>query len=131
MANTVEVQTIVDGKSKLVVHIHLDSDGVSGELSNLLLIDKTTFNSPQFTKLQLLEIRSNLIGFTAELISNGVTPKHLWQCVDYEQHQCFEQIGGIPNNATTPDGNIHITTNGFTTAGDSGHIELTFRKHYN
>jgi len=128
MANTVEVQTLVDGPRKLIVHVHLDSDGVSGELSAQLLIDASTY-TPAFTSCYIESIKSNLVGFSAELLWDATTDKHAYQMPDYEQVQDFREMGGIPNNAGAgKTGDINITTTGFTAAGDSGHIVLTLVK---
>lgn len=129
MANTVETQTILDDPRNLVVRVHLDSDGASGELSAVKIIDASTY-SPAFTDCSLVGVQSNLIGFTAELIWDATANVHAWVCPDYEQRQDFSDFGGIPNNAGAgKTGDMLITTNGFTAAGDTGHIILRFKKN--
>lgn len=128
MANTVEIQTIVDGPKDLIVRIHLDSDGAAGELSAVTVVDASTY-TPAFTDCSIVRVQSNLIGFTAELLFDATTDKHGWVCPDYEQQQDFSSFGGIPNNAGVgKTGDINISTNGFTAAGDTGHIILHLRK---
>lgn len=131
MANTVETTTLVDGSRDLIVRIHLDSDGASGELSNQVIVDASTF-TPAFTEVKLMKIKSNLIGFTAELIWDADTDAHAWVCPDYEQNMDFTDMGGIPNaNLTNPTGDILLTTSGFTATTDTGHILLYLKKKNN
>jgi hypothetical protein len=57
--------------------------------------------------------------------------EHIWSLPDYQQNQCFEYFGGIPNTElTTPLGDISISTTGLG-AGDTGHIMLYFKKKNN
>lgn len=130
MANTIETHTIVDGPKDLIVRIHLDSDGVTGELSAQQIVDASTYNPP-FTDCHIMHIQSNLVGFTGELLFDATADTHGWVCPDYEQDQDFSWFGGIPNNAGAGiTGDINITTNGFTAAGDSGHIILHLKKKF-
>lgn len=128
MANTVETETLVDGSRNLVVRIHLESDGVSGELSDLVLIDASTY-TPAFTNSKIMKIQSNLIGFTAELAWDATANVHAWSLPDYEQDQDFSYVGGLPNKAGAgKTGDLLISTAGFTAAGDNGHILIYMKK---
>lgn len=126
MANTIEVQTLVDGSRNLVVKVHIDGDG-TGDESATTLIDASAY-SPAFADAKLMKIQSNLVGFTAELLWNATTDKHAWQLPDYEQVQDFHYFGGIINDAGSgKNGDVNITTTGLG-AGDSGHMILYFKK---
>lgn len=126
MANTVEIETIVDGSRNLVVKVHIDGDG-SGEETNKLLVDASTY-APAFTDLKLMKIQSNLIGFSAELIWDATVNVHGWTLPDYEQNQEFYEMGGIHNNAGAgKTGDVLISTIGLG-AGDTGHALLYFKK---
>lgn len=69
MSNIIETQTIVDGSRNLVVRAHIDGDG-SGDESHTVLIDASEY-TPPFTEVKLMQIESNLVGFTMELIWEG------------------------------------------------------------
>lgn len=131
MANTIDKQTIIDGSKKLIVKIFFASDGVTGELSDYVLIDASTY-SPAFTDCTIKMVHSELSGFTAKLIFAGATPANALHIPDYEAHYNSKEIGyfgGIPNNAVTPTGDILLTTTGFTAAGDQGTIIIELEKN--
>ena len=126
MANTVETQTIVDGSRNLVVKVHIHGDG-TGDESETLLIDASSY-TPAATSLKLMEVKSNFVGFTAELIWDATTNVHAWQMPDYEQRQEFWQVGGIPSNVGAGEtGDVLITTSNLGN-GDSGTALLFFKK---
>lgn len=134
MANTVAKQTLIDGSRNLVVKIYLESDGASGELSDTVLIDASTY-SPAFTDAKLVSVHANLSGFTAKLEWDATTDTPLISLPDYEVHYSGNEVGvgvnGIPNDAGTGvTGDILITTSGFTAAGDRGTIVIHLVKKY-
>ena len=128
MANTIETRTILDGSRNLIVHVHLDSDGAAGDVANTVIVDASSY-SPAFTDAKLVHIHSNIVGFTAELLWDATANIHAWSCPDYEQDKDFAHIGGLQNTAGAgKTGDLLITTTGFSTAGDTGHIILEFKK---
>jgi hypothetical protein len=127
MANTISRQTIIDGSRQLVVKIYLESDGSSGELTDYVLIDASTY-SPPFTDWKIISLNSNLVGFTAKLKWDATTDVPFATLPDYDvnySHQEFDDIMGFPNNAGTGrTGDLLISTSGFATAGDYGTIVI-------
>lgn len=131
MPNVITSQTIVDGSRNLIVKIHIDGDG-SGEETGTVLLDASSY-SPAFTNAKLIGIHSQLTGFVAELEWDGATNSELLIVPDYEFNLNGDQIvhfGGIPNDATTPTGDILITTVGLG-ANDHGSIILELKKRNN
>ena len=131
MANTIELQTIVDGPRHLVVKVHIHGEAAGSDESETVLIDASTY-TPAFTSCTLIGIHSSLVGFTAELLWDATTNISLIDLPDYEYNLNGHQIGwfsGIPNNAAAgKTGDILITTTGMTTAADHGTIILELRK---
>lgn len=126
MANTVEVQTILDGKTALVVRVHLEGDG-TGDETDTVIVDASSY-TPAFTDFSIMGISSNLVGFSAELEFDATANVHAFTCPDYNQDQNFRNFGGIPNNAGAgKTGDLVITTTGLG-AGDTGHIILELKK---
>lgn len=72
MANTIEVNYILDDSRNLVAHCHIDGDG-SGDEAYSTVIDASALNY-SFSKFKLMEVSSNLIGFSCELTAEG-TPR--------------------------------------------------------
>lgn len=134
MANTIDKQTIIDGSKHLVVKIYLESDGASGELSDVVLIDASTY-SPAFTDAKLVSIHANLSGFTAKLEWDATTDAPIMAVPDYEVHFTGNETSlfdGIANNAGTGvTGDVLISTTGFTAAGDYGTIIIHLVKKNN
>lgn len=131
MANTVESEIYVDGSRNTVLKIHLESDGVEGELSGVVVVDASAL-TPATTDMKLMKIESQLSGFTAELLWDATTPIHLMEIPDYDMESDFSAFGGIINKAGAgKTGDIKITTLGFTAAGDNGHIILYLKKKNN
>lgn len=132
MPNTITRQTLVDGDRALIVKVNILGDG-SGEETDTVLIDASTY-SPAATENKLRKIEYCLNGFTATLEWDGATDAPLISLasdhpyfVQYDFCEDSLQSGGIVNNATTPTGDVLITTAGLG-AGDNGHIILYLAK---
>lgn len=126
MANTIASQTIQDGSRNLVVKVTIIGDG-SGEETNKIIVDASTF-TPAFTNCKLMRIDYGFAGFAASLKWDGATDAELITLpADHTETQKYCFIEGIPNNATTPTGDILMTTVGLD-AGDTGHLVLYIKK---
>lgn len=131
MANTVTLQSIIDGPKTHVVKIYLASDGVAGELTDQVVVNVSAL-LPAATKVSLERVQWSLNGFDALLEWDATTDVAIFtlganaSTSDLD----FSKYGGIPNNAGTGvTGNILLTTVGFTTTADTGIIILTCRKN--
>lgn len=124
MANTINIQTIVDGPRNVIVNVYLASDGSTGDITDSVLIDFSALSgSPTTVKVERVE--AVFTGFAGTLEFDGSTDApflHIpdGEFIDYD----WCKVKGVPNNATAPTGDITLTTLGFATAGDNGSITI-------
>jgi len=134
MAHTIDVTTLIDGPRNAVFHIYLVCDGVTGDLSDEVLIDPLDLvpNAGQTPSLTIEEITYDLSGFSARLeFEYLVGNTGAWTMAgDQSGHVCFNSFGGIKDRSGTLDGSgkLMISTKGFTSADDAGSIILKMRK---
>lgn len=132
MANTVTVRTLIDGRRHTVVHVHMKSDGVSGELDDFIVVDVSTLN-PVPVNLTVEEIWYDLVGFDARLdFDSTLSDKVVWKLSSgKENHQDFRSFGGVKDNvASGGTGDVQMTTDGFTGLSDEGTIIIKVRKDF-
>lgn len=137
MAHTVAKTIILDSQREGVIHYTLISDGTSGELNKLVIMDPTTdFNIipqgnqslPGITNgmtyrnsmsFSVLEMWFNLQMFSAQLqYDNGVNPQNIWLLSPNsgDAHYDFTSFTGIKDRTGLDGtGRIVITTQGFAT----------------
>ena len=137
MANAVEITKIHDGERNAVFSIYLASDGTTGELSNTKLVDVSTLNTNSdgvaVDNVRIDRIQANLEGFAAELEwGNSGTNENILHISDTSEFDFdYERAGGITNPKSSGyDGDITISTNGFSAANDNGYIYLECTKRY-
>jgi hypothetical protein len=134
MANTVTITKILPGNYRSQFHIFLLSDGLSGELSDEVIIDPVADLGIDSSKRLAIEfITFNLAGFTArvEFDSGLVEDTMLWVLPEQANgHVEFDHWGGlIDQSGSDGSGKIQLTTTGFTTAGDQGSILIQTRNN--
>ncbi|HDA7291300.1 TPA: hypothetical protein O5T71_002607, partial [Staphylococcus aureus] len=66
MANTITKTTIIDGIRNLVIMLNISGDG-SGDETNTLIMDRSTFAPTDGTEIVIEKVAGNLNGFTAAL----------------------------------------------------------------
>lgn len=128
MANTVNIQKVIDGKGTVVVHCYLACDGSSGELTDQILIDVSTL-TPVPGDLALVSVEGCFVGFSGRLEWDATTDIPV--AVLPADHPFLFTFNGtpIPDNAGSgTTGDLLLTTAGFTAATDIGHITITARK---
>ena len=131
MANTVTLQSIIDGPKTHVVKIYLASDGAAGELTDQLVVDVSLL-LPAATKVSIEKVQWSLNGFDAILEWDATTDVQIFTlgASASTSELDFTSFGGIPNNAGAGiTGDILLTTVGFTATSDTGVIILTCRKN--
>lgn len=129
MANTVNVQTLVDGERNAVLKVYLESDGVTGELSDQVVVDVSALSGAPST-VRLDRVEAELEGFTAALEWDATTDVPILNVTDNGK-ACWDfcAVGGLPNDAGAGvTGDITISTTGFAAAGDRGTLLLWVRK---
>lgn len=119
MVNTITKQTILDDAYNLVVKVHIASDG--SEETDYIAIDASTY-SPAFTNERLvkLDVMTSAAALQGVLEWDATTDVAICALSPGRSYQlCWEEIGGLPNNAGTGvTGDILLTTLGLA-AGDA------------
>jgi len=130
MAHTVTVRPLLAGTARSIYLIGLVSDGVSGELSNEILITPAMLGLTTKARLAIEGIEYNFADFDAQLLfDTGVTEKSLaWTLHSQLSMNDFNPYGGIKDQSGIDgNGNILFSTNGFGSAGTSGTLIIKVR----
>lgn len=131
MANLVQTTVLLDGPRNLVLLVNLASDNASGELVNVVLVDRSTFVPTDGLELAVEKISGSMSGFTATLSFDATAD--LAFCLlpngDWFDHD-WTEFGGISSNKAGAGaiGDILISTVGFTATGDVATFLLSMRK---
>ena len=117
MANSYNVQTLLDGPRWAVFKVDIQLDGLSGDFGN----PQTIVNLPALSSmgptygLHPKKVRVDILDWDAQdglsvfLWWDGVGPTPLWRMVGRSIEKAYH-IGGLQNNADQPNGNITMTT---------------------
>jgi hypothetical protein len=128
MANTVTKRILFDAEKRAVIHVHLMSDGASGELTDEVLVDVSTL-TPVPSKVTVEQIWWDQVGFDLKLEFDATTDTVLWKLGAGEGFQDFRSFGGVKDNSGAGStGDIVGTTTGFAAAGDEGTMIIVVRK---
>jgi len=132
MAHKITVTNILPGEHRSQFHVFLLSDGVSGELSDYVLIDPVAdlgINSIGRPAIEM--ITYNFAGFDArvEFDSGLVDDNMIWVLPQVgDNHIDFNPWGGLKDKSGIDGtGNLQITTTGFGAADSQGSILLMVR----
>ncbi len=135
MSNIVKITKLQDGPTDVIVHIHLESDGASGELVNQVIVDPATV-VPLMSKGVSFNIRQlwyEISGFNCTLMFDSVNPFVIWTLTPgVDSVHDWRPFGGIKDatpSSDIPTGKIMISTDGFGAAGCKGTFVLTARKN--
>jgi len=124
MANTVTVTKIINGTKRDVIHVYIAGDG-SGEVTKSVIYDYSadTYAPNAVTKLFIDKIWMTSDAVSPSIAFDGATDFQAWGQGNniFSIAQDFTHFGGIPNRATTPTGDVTITTVGL---GSGEHIYL-------
>lgn len=130
MAATFTSTVLEDGPRNLILLVNIVGDGL-GELTNALLVDRSTFVPTDGTKTRVDKIEGNLDGFsatlsfdaTADLVFVALPAGNLF---NYD----WREEGGISSNKADAgaNGDVLLTTLG-TGANERGTFTIWMRKH--
>ena len=130
MANKVNATIVNDGAVHLVMHVYIESDGVSGDLSNEILLDPIDIGKPASNRFVIERVDYNfsgfsgVIGFESELVDKTL----IWTLNEGNSLADFKLIGGLADRSGIDgSGKIQISTNGLS-AGDNGTMIIHIRK---
>jgi hypothetical protein len=132
MAHSVVITKILPGNYRSQFHIFFESDGVSGELTDYVLVDPIADLGLKSTARLAIEMMTfSLDGFDAriEFDSGLVADRMIWVLPENgDNHVCFDAWGGLKDQSGLDGtGKIQITTSGFATAGSQGSLLLMVR----
>jgi len=130
MAASFTSTVLEDGPRNLILLINIVGDGL-GELTNALLVDRSTFAPTDGTKSRVDKVEGNLDGFSATL-SFDATADLVFAALpadDLFSYDWWEE-GGISSNkaGAGANGDILLTTVG-TAANERGTFTIWIRKH--
>lgn len=110
MANSLTTQTIIDGPRNLVIKVTGVLD-TSDQGLITVVTPSATFRSPPFVNLVHIDyaISDQL---EVQLQWQG-TPNQVMMPLAGRGRMSFTDFGGLPDNATTPTGNIQLLTTGW------------------
>jgi len=130
MANTVTLRTLIDGPKTAIIHVYLNSDGASGELADQVVVDASAL-IPVPSKVTIEEVWWDFVGFDGLLEFDATADTPAWKLPagSGQGHRKFYLFGGIKDNSGAGStGDVLLTTNGFTAAGDEGTMIIKVRK---
>lgn len=129
MANTITKTTLHNGSRNLVQLINIVGDG-SGEETNTVLVNRSTFAPTDGTEIVVEKISGLLTGFTAALIFDATADLVFVRLPDADWFiHDWESIGGVSSNkaGAGANGNILLTTASLGN-GDAATFILQMRK---
>jgi hypothetical protein len=141
MAHIVTPTILVDSTKSAVVHLYIESDGLSNDLVNQIIVDPTLdfVDSPLKVQMAITQVWYSFGWFDAMLSfdditlleSAGIPSTPSWLLTrDTIGYHDFRYFGGIKDKSTIDGtGRIVLTTNGLTTPGSKGTMVLEIRKN--
>ena len=108
----VSTQTIQDGPRTAVIKI--TNDGLTDESSAAVVKVDASALSGSSTNLKIKKLTAEVMPTTGivSVYYDGTTDALAWILNSHSDVKDFTEIGPIPNNATTPTGDISIKTSG-------------------
>lgn len=146
MSNIVTRTVLSNGSKRTVLHVYLESDGVEGELNNVVLLDRTIYDAltdssiQDDIKLRVTQVWWSFGWFDGLLSFDSLVPFPSWLLTrDAGNYVDFRYFGGIPDKLISPNtsvstertGKILLKTNGFAPLGSTGTIILDIQKDIN
>jgi hypothetical protein len=128
MAHIIQTQVLEDGNRNTIIKVYLASDGVSGELTDQVIFDASAYKTGS-TDNSLAVIQYNLNGFDALLEWNATIDVPIITLDKDLQEEVSFWWGGrysglINNGGAGRNGDILLTTSGFSASGSKGYIWL-------
>ena len=133
MANDLQTQVILDGPRNVVIKVTGVLD--TSDLANTVIADPATLTGIDNTgTLKAAKLRLKEIGFAVE---DGLTVNLLWDATtpllmttwNGRGDRCYDDFGGLPNNAGVGvNGKVLLNTEGWTAGIKSFTLVLRFIK---
>ena len=127
MAITVNKRTIVDGEKLAVIHFTGHFTATTGEEADAVKVDASTLSgTPTNLKVMRIWYTNSVAGTVLEF--EGATDAVFLVLDQGSSYFDYRDIGGITNNATTPTGDISLTTLGTAAAGEGYTVTIEVSK---
>jgi len=131
----VTTRKVVEGLNNLVLHVFMESDGVSGELEDYVLLAPADLEPPLTANpaLRIQRIWYSFNQFDVTLKFGGIVPMPIWVLARQTGTEFdFTRFGGISDYNTVPpadkNGQLLISTTGYGPLGAQGSLVFEFRK---
>ena len=132
MANTVRIRKLSDGPREAVIHLHLKSDGASGELTDQVVVDVSTL-VPVPVSIGVRAVWYAQTGFESMLEFDATVDTPIWRLPQSTDTNFldFGAFGVISSDAGAgATGDVILTTTGFTSVEDEGTLILRVIKKF-
>ena len=132
MAASATLTTLVDGSKRQVVHVTILSDG--GELTDSVVYDFSE-DATLTGDTTAAKIKIDQVWFSNPTAAGQIFVEHdggtdklaCGSGFNGNDHQDFRSFGGIGNHASSPTGDVTVTTLGFA-SGDQAVVILDIKK---
>ena len=131
MPHTIVKTLLNDGPQKALFSVYLESDGVEGELTNLVLLDPRADLSPVADQVSILQIWYSFAWFDGLLTFDDLVPYPSWSLNrDAGNYLDFRYFGGLKDRAGIDHtGKLFFSTTGFTPVGSKGTVVIEVKKN--
>ena len=127
MAITVKNQTLADSKKIAVIHATGIFTATTGEEADVVKVDVSALeDAPSSVKILRIWYSNSVPGTFLEF--DGATDAMAIMIEEGSNFIDYRSIGGLQNNATTPTGDITLTTLGTAAAGNGYSITIEVSK---
>ena len=131
----ITTRKLVEGKTTLLLHVTLESDGLQGELNNEIIISPSDLIPalPALPALRIMQLWYQMSWFDVVLKYGGAVPRQVLTLTrDTGNHIDFRFFGGLSDVPTVPpsdmNGKLLVSTNGYSPLGSVGTIILELKK---
>lgn len=135
MANITTVTKLLDGDRHAIFHIYVQGDGITGDMTDFVLVDPAMDVTPVLSNIPSFTIEKlwyDLSGFDARLeFEFLVDGTNAWVLSGGNGvHMDFSEVGGLKDRSSILDGTgkLMLTTSGLLSANDTGTIIVKLRK---
>ena len=138
MAHTVNIFKMLDGDSHVVLHCFMQSDGLSPELTNFVLLDPKLDVSPPMPRMQDFIVKQlwyEMAGVNTTLAFDAPTPWPFWTLTPgVDSYHDWRSFGGIRDHSSSATlgldstGKLLISTRGLSQLGNGGAFVLYLEK---
>jgi len=127
MAITVKNQTLADSKKIAVIHATGIFTATTGEEADVVKVDVSALeDAPSSVKILRIWYSNSVPGTFLEF--DGATDAMAIMIEEGSNFIDYRSVGGLQNNATTPTGDITLTTLGTAAAGNGYSITIEVSK---